>query len=206
MQYGMVIDTTLCAGCNACAVACKISNNLSKGVWWNHVSTEGGPTRDTASGTWPDNAMRFFPTACQQCRNPLCVAECPTGASQKGEDGVVTIDDGLCIGCGTCVNVCPYEVRTIMQDDPEWYQEVALGQFDAPVHEAGKAEKCTFCANLRERGEEPACVRACNLPARVFGDLDDPESDVSKMLAAGTREYVRLFEDEGTEPSVYYLV
>lgn len=206
MQYGMIIDTELCAGCNACAVACKINNNLPKGVWWNEVVTEGGSTRDTAGGAWPDNAMRFFPVACQQCRNPSCVAECPTGASQKGEDGIVFVDAGLCIGCGTCVKVCPYDVRTIMQDDPEFYQDIAIGQYDAPIHQAGKAEKCTFCSNVLMRGGQPACVKACNLHARKFGDLDDPDSEVSKIIASGEREYVRLLEDEGTDPCVYFLL
>lgn len=204
MQYGMVIDTQRCYGCNACAIACKLNNNLPNNVWWNTVLTEGGATRDTASGEWPDNAMRFFPKACQHCRKPLCVASCPTGASQKGEDGIVFIDQELCIGCGTCLTACPYEVRTIMQDESEYHQEVALGQWDAPEHKAGKAEKCTLCSNLLGRGKEPACVRACSMHARIFGDLDDPDSNASKALAKG-RDCVRLGEESGAEPSVYYL-
>lgn len=205
MQYGMVIDTQRCYGCNSCAVACKISNNLPKNVWWNTVLTEGGATRDTAGGEWPNNTMRFFPKACQHCRKPTCVASCPTGASQKQDNGIVTIDHSVCIGCGTCIEVCPYDVRTLMEDPPTYYQDVALGQWDAPEHTAGKTEKCTFCANLLDRGEEPACVRACSVHARLFGDLDDPDSDVSKKLAEG-REYLLLHEEEGTEPCVYYLI
>ena len=206
MRYGMVIDTELCAGCNACAVACKINNNLPKEVWWNSVVTEGGATRDTASGEWPNNSMRFFPKACQHCRKPFCVAQCSTGATYVADDGTVQIDAEKCDGCGACIEACPYDVRVLVQNEPEYYQEVALGQWDAPKHSAGKVEKCTLCANIRERGGEPACVKACNLHARVFGDLDDPESEVSQILASGEREYMRLLEEEGTEPNVYYLM
>ncbi|WP_367178843.1 4Fe-4S dicluster domain-containing protein [uncultured Slackia sp.] len=206
MRYGMVIDTELCAGCNACAVACKINNNLPKEVWWNSVVTEGGATRDTASGEWPNNSMRFFPKACQHCRKPLCVAQCSTGATYVADDGTVQIDAEKCDGCGACIEACPYDVRVLVQNDPEYYQEVALGQWDAPKHSAGKVGKCTLCANIRERGGDPACVKACNLHARVFGDLDDPESEVSRILASGEREYMRLLEEESTEPNVYYLM
>lgn len=205
MQYGMVIDTQRCSGCNSCATACKLNNNLSKNVWWNTILTEGGATRDTASGEWPNNEMRFFPKACQHCRKPLCVAACPTGASQKGEDGIVFIDQELCIGCSSCISACPYDVRTLMQDEPEYYQDVALGQWDAPAHRAGKVEKCTFCSNRLARDEMPACVRSCNVRARLYGDLDDPESAVSKAIESG-REYVRLEEGSGSDPAVYYLV
>ena len=205
MQYGMVIDTRRCYGCNACAVACKLSNNLPKDVWWNTVLTEGGATRDTAGGTWPENEMRFYPKSCQHCRKPLCVAACPTGASRKRDDGIVSIDQGLCIGCRACIEACPYDVRTLPEDDPAYYQDVALGQWDAPQHVAGKTEKCTFCSNLIDRGEEPACASACSVKARLFGDLDDPESAVSKALASG-RAYTRLIEESGAEPSMYFLV
>lgn len=205
MQYGMVIDTYRCYGCTSCAVACKLSNNLSNGVWWNDIVTEGGDSRDTPSGEWPNCEIRYFPKACQHCRKPLCVASCPTGASQKGDDGIVFIDQELCIGCGTCLTACPYDARTIMQDDPEYYQDVALGQWDAPQHKAGKAEKCTLCSNLIGRGKQPACVNACSMHARIFGDLDDPESEVSKALSSG-REYLRLDEESGADPSIYYLL
>ncbi|MDR0350426.1 MAG: 4Fe-4S dicluster domain-containing protein, partial [Coriobacteriales bacterium] len=161
MQYGMVIDTVRCYGCNACAVACKLNNNLANGIWWNTILTEGGATRDTASGEWPNNEMRFFPRSCQHCRKPLCVAACPTGASQKREeDGIVIVDTELCIGCATCLTACPYDVRTLPEDEPTYYQEVALGQYDAPLHRAGKTEKCTFCSNLIDRDKAPACIQA----------------------------------------------
>lgn len=204
MQYGMVIDTQRCYGCNSCAVACKLNNNLPKNVWWNTIETEGGATRDTASGTWPKNEMRFYPKSCQHCRKPLCEAACPTGATYKRDDGIVAIKQDLCIGCRSCIEACPYDARTLPEEDPEYYQEVVLGQWDAPEHIAGKTEKCTFCSNLIERGEEPACVRACSVKARLFGDLDDPESAVSKALATD-RTVVRLLEESGSDPSVYYL-
>lgn len=205
MQYGMVIDTRRCYGCNACAVACKLSNNLPKDLWWNTVLTEGGATRDTASGEWPRNEMRFYPKSCQHCKKPLCVAACPTGASQKRDDGIVVIDQGLCIGCRACIEACPYDARILPEDEPTYYQDVALGQWDAPKHTAGKTEKCTFCSNLIDRGEDPACMKACSVKARLFGDLDDPDSVVSRALASG-RESKRLIEESGAEPSVYFLL
>lgn len=204
MRYGMVIDTERCTGCHACALACKLNNNLPKGVWWNDIKTEGGDTDDTASGEWPNNEMRFWPIACQHCKEPLCLSVCPTGATQQREDGIVIVDSELCIGCEACKKACPYDVRVLESDEPEYYQDIMLGQFDAPQHKGGSMGKCTFCANLIDRGKQPACIAVCPIEARTFGDLDDPESRVSKLLASG-REVVRLHEEAGTDPSVFFL-
>lgn len=211
-HYGMAIDLTRCFGCHACEVACKVANNNPADVAYNKIYNVGaiGETEpvayDTASGTYPNCSLSFLPMNCQHCENPSCLEVCPTGATMKDEEtGVVYVDDTLCIGCKSCISACPYEgVRTLVSDEPEWFQDVAVGEFDAPAHLGNTVEKCTFCRNLTSRGEVPACMQLCPGRARFWGDLDDPESDVSKLIAS--RDTMRLSEDAGTSPSVYYLV
>ena len=142
---------------------------------------------------------------CQHCETPACFAVCPTGATQKDEKtGIVTVDGETCIGCGSCIQACPYQgVRTLIGDDPDYYLDVVVGEADAPAHKPSTVEKCTFCKNLVDRGEEPACMQLCPGRARHWGDLDDPESDVRKAIEG--REYEFLQEDAGTGPSIYYL-
>lgn len=205
MRYGMAIDLTLCFGCTECAVACKSNNNLPNGVWWNRVHTEGGAHDDTAKGTYPDLSMRHFPVSCQHCANPACEAVCPTGATSRNpETGIVSVDAEECIGCGSCIEACPYQVRVLNVGEPAYAVDFMLGDYDAPKHMANTVEKCTFCANRLDRGEMPACMELCPGRARYWGDLDDPESDVRRAMEG--RETMRLLEDAGTEPSVYYLL
>lgn len=205
-HYGMVIDTTRCFGCNTCAVACKMANNLPVDMWWNRIYTVGGEARDTAEGTYPNVSMSFLPVNCQHCENPACVAVCPTGATYRdGDTGIVMQNTEACIGCRYCIEACPYTgVRQYNYDEPQSYTDFALGDADAAPHLSVTVEKCTFCAHRVARGEQPACVELCPGRCRFFGDLDDPESEVSKLIAS--REYKQLLEDEGTRPSVYYLV
>ena len=116
----------------------------------------------------------------------------------------MSVDSELCIGCESCVHACPYEgVRTLIKNEAEYYLDVVVGEFDAPPHKGGTVEKCTFGKNLIDRGEVPACMQLCPGRARYWGDLDDPESDVSKAVEG--REYVLLNESAGTSPNVYYL-
>lgn len=204
MRYGMAIDTVRCFGCQACAVACKVANNLPRDIWYSAVKTIGGETRDTAGGEFPNCRLSFLPMQCQHCDSPACLEACPTGATQKREDGIVWVDSEKCIGCKACMTACPYEgVRTLIEDDPEYYLDVVVGELDAPAHKAGTVEKCTFCHNLIDRGETPACMQLCPGRARYWGDLDDPESEVSKYIAA--HEAVLLQEEDGTSPKVYYV-
>lgn len=205
-RYGIAIDTRRCFGCQTCAVACKMCNNLPNGVWYNVVATEGGDHPDSAAGTFPDVTMRYLPASCHHCDNPACVEACPTEASKKDpETGIVSIDSETCIGCKACVAACPYEgVRTYIESVPEFYTDSAMGDVSAPVHVEGVVEKCNFCLPLIQRGEQPACMQLCPGRARYWGDLDDPESEISKLLAS--RDYERPQEDAGTGPNTYYLI
>ena len=148
--------------------------------------------------------MYYLPMQCQHCAEPACLEVCPTGATQKREDGIVFVDSELCIGCESCAKACPYEgVRSLISDNPEYYLEVEVGEFDAPPHTAGTVEKCTFCKNLIDRGDVPACMQLCPGRARYWGDLDDPASEVSKAIEG--RDCHLILEAAGTSPSVYYL-
>ncbi len=217
-RYGMAIDLNRCVGCQACATACKIANNLPKNITYNTVYTKsdtdpdtfgtavahGAIANDNAGGVFPNCVLSFLPVQCQHCDEPACLPVCPTGATQKREDGIVWVDSSLCIGCRACIMACPYDnVRMMNEGDPEYYLDVVVGEADAPVHQKGTVEKCTFCHNLIDRGEVPACMQLCLAGARFWGDLDDPESDVSKAIEG--RKYRKLREDAGTAPNVFYL-
>ena len=205
MQYGMVIDLKKCMGCQTCATSCKLANNLPKGVWWNTVHTEGGTTIDTASGTYPDCSLQHYPVACQHCKKPSCVDVCPTGASTKDpENGIVKVDYDTCIGCKMCMEACPYHVRTYNDGAPAYTLDFMVGNAEVAPHQENVVEKCTLCENLIDKDQDPMCVQACVGYARYFGDLDDPSSKVSELIAS--RENIQLLADQGTDPSVYYLV
>ena len=177
-RLGMVVDLALCIGCNACAVACKQENDvpLTKfNTWVESWDVDDGGRIRRAN----------LPKLCNHCANPVCVHVCPTGASYVDADGSVQIDAGKCIGCKYCMAACPYGVRYL-------------------VEETGDVHKCTFCHHRSSNGLLPACVGTCVTKARVFGDLNDPDSDVSKLLAeAGGGEV--LLADMGMEPSVRYV-
>ena len=131
---------------------------------------------------------------------PICEAE-----YEDYSDAKIYLDfAGSIIGCESCIKACPYEgVRTLIPDEPVYHLDMAVGEADAPRHRGGVVEKCTFCQNLLSRGETPACMILCPGRARYWGDLDDPESAVSKEIAS--KNYKVLNEEAGTEPSVYYL-
>lgn len=202
-RYGMAIDKTKCIGCKTCLMACKVSNNLPKDVWYNRYVTEGADEEFAAQGTYPNLSMVSYTVTCQHCANAACVEICPTGATAQREDGIVTVDAEKCIGCKSCIQACPYDVRTLVEK-PEFYVDgVTLGRGTTPEHVSGVVEKCTFCSDLIAQGKNPACMDLCPARARSWGDLDDPNSEISKLIAS--REYDLLLEEEGTEPSVYYL-
>ena len=203
-RYGMAIDLSRCIGCNTCAVACKVSNNLPKDVWWNVVHTEGRDFADTSKGTYGgEMQLSWLPVNCMHCENAVCEEVCPTGATVKRDDGIVTVDEETCIGCKSCMEACPYDVRRLIVNEPEYYLELPIGDPAAKSHKGGTVEKCDFCAGRIDRGEKPACMELCPGRARYWGDLDDPESEVSQFLSG--RNATVLLEEEGTSPSVYYV-
>lgn len=147
-KKGFFIDQSKCWGCRTCQVACKDKNDLPIGALFRNVSSY-------EIGQYPEAKFFHYPRTCNHCINPACVANCPTGAMHiDDEDGTVQHSDEACIGCGTCAKSCPYEVPVI-------------------VEEEGIARKCDGCKQLRENGEEPACVASCIMRAIEFGDFDE---------------------------------
>lgn len=202
-KYGMVIDLERCIGCYSCAVGCKVENNVPMGMAWNRVLTRGGNQLDTAAGVFPKVEMEWLPLACQHCEDAPCVKVCPVGASYKAEDGRVLIDYDKCIGCRYCMAACPYGARSFNWSEPDRIPEHDTGDPDVKPRKRGVVEKCTLCEHRAAKGEEPFCVVSCPGRARIYGDLNDPNSEVSQLIA---RNYgFRFLEEKGTKPQVYYL-
>jgi len=204
-RLGMVVDLNRCTGCWTCAVACKAENNVGAGLFWLRILTIGGSHQiDVPAGTYPDVAMAYQPTGCFHCDNAPCVKACPVGATFRRDDGIVLVDYDKCIGCRYCMIACPYNNRVFnwqspVQDPPA--SVVSVGT--QPARPKGVVEKCTFCAHRVDAGLEPRCVVACPAGARFFGDLADPASEVATLVR--TKPTYRVFEEKGTEPSVYYI-
>lgn len=176
-RYGMAIDETKCVGCYACRVACQNQNNLRAHEAYNHLE-------EREYGVFPDYRRVFLPVQCQHCDNPPCVHVCPTRASIKRSDGVVLVIEENCIGCKYCIAACPYNVRIIKKE--------------------GYIEKCRFCIEFVEAGLEPACMTTCMTNVRIFGDLDDPNSRISRYVAEN-RHRLRQFKGElNTRPRIFY--
>ena len=205
-RYGFAIDTRRCIGCSTCVVGCKLENYVPDGTFWNRVLTDGGAREDTPAGNYPNLSMVQFTVNCQHCENPACVKVCPVGATYKDpETGVVRQDYDKCIGCRMCMAACPYTgVRSFNWDEPKYAIGQAMGDADVPAHQKHVVEKCTMCWHRLAKDLAPACVEVCPARVRFFGDLDDPDSEVSQLIR--DREYMQLLAEEGTKPSVYYLV
>jgi molybdopterin-containing oxidoreductase family iron-sulfur binding subunit len=201
MKYGMVIDLRRCIGCNACTVACKQQYGNPPGIFYSHVGI-------TEVGKYPNARQVPLPVLCNHCDNPPCVDVCPTGASQKLDNGIVTIDANKCIGCRDCMVACPFNVRQFIGSEPKGYypdkgglttyEKVAYAQ-----HQVGTVEKCSFCAARLAQGQLPACVLTCVGQARFFGDLEDPNSQVSKLIVQFDAK--PLNPEAGTKPNVFYI-
>ena len=179
-HYALVVNADLCTGCMSCEVSCKQENGVALGQYWNKV------LRYT-QGTFPDTKQFWLPTMCQQCEDAPCVNVCPTGASYRNEDNIVLVNTEKCIGCRYCMMACPYGVRS-------WNEEIKAVQ------------KCTLCNHLTSVGEDPACVKNCASKCRYYGDLDDPNSDASKALAAADPETIHRMKDVGNHPATAYIL
>jgi len=177
MRYAMAIDTKRCVGCADCVVACQTENNVPIGYCRDWIVEE-------TTGKYPDLKMEIRSERCNHCDNSPCVRCCPTGASHYSDGGIVLVTQDECTGCKACIASCPYDARF--------------------VHPEGYVDKCTFCIHRVKEGKEPACVSVCPTHAMIFGDLDDKNSEISKVLAS--REYKTLIPEAGTSPRVYYLI
>ena len=200
-KLGIAINKTRCIGCQTCAHACKMQNNVPSGMRWNRVLTEGCDVEDGALGEFPNLSRGYLPVACQHCENPACLRVCPTGATYKDDKGRVEVDYEKCIGCRMCMAACPYNARVFNWNDPKREPDFNYGDKDVPVRGKGVVEKCTLCKERTDRGEEPMCVKCCPVKARTFGDLDDPNSEISKLVVA--RKAGVLLEEQGTRPQVH---
>ncbi len=200
MRYAMVIDLRKCVGCNACTAACKQTNATPPGVFWCRVL-------NYELGEYPQSRLRFLPMQCMHCQDAPCLEACPSGATYRGEGGLVLVNDDLCIGCRYCIMACPYESRSFNSTRPaEYYSGQGAMKFEQERyadHPKGAIEKCNFCAPRLKVGKLPACVATCPSGARIFGDLDDPSSQVSILVTSGLAK-PRL-EDQKTRPSVFFI-
>lgn len=198
MRWGMVIDLKRCIGCYACQLSCKAENGTPPGVFYARVLKREEGEQATA------RAM-FLPVLCNHCEDAPCVSACPTGASFKWEDGIVDIDHDKCVGCRSCMMACPYGNRYYNDGPAHYYPEgvTAYEQVRSVGHPRNVVMKCNFCRDRVRIGKPPACVANCPTVARVFGDLDDPDSEVSRLIKE--RGGFTLLPDAGTGPSVYYL-
>lgn len=209
-RWAFVVDLNRCVGCQTCTSACKHENATAPGVQWRKVI-------DFETGTFPDVRRAFVPVGCMHCAQPSCMEVCPSTATRKRGDGIVTIDYDICIGCAYCAVACPYQARYKV-DRPS----AAYG--GAPMrHEAkrenparlGVAQKCTFCADRIDAGlaagltpgldidATPACAASCISGALAMGDLDDPASNVSLLLRR--RRHFAMHEELGNGPAIHYL-
>ena len=218
MRYGMVINLDKCIGCQTCAVVCKMHNSQPPGTWWNRAFTQGATYHQNAVGKYGEYKMEYLPVSCQMCDNAPCQKICPTGATYTDENGVVLVDYKRCIGCRACIAACPYGVRQFNWKDAKTLKQNEIGyEYGYPYdvkdepkrlvytlnRPSGVVEKCTFCTQYVAKGEQPACVQACPARARIFGDLDDSNSEVSRLVRK--HQVYRLLEQYGTEPKVYYI-
>ena len=185
-KYGFAINLHRCIGCRTCSISCKMENGVADGLLRMRVlNDEERLVYDVPQGSYPALTMTWTPVPCQHCDGAPCVAACPQkGATYKRDDGIVLVDEEKCIGCGLCVEACPYGARQLDE-------------------EAKKVDKCTLCAHRLDAGlGTTMCQISCPGRALAVGDVDDPTSEVAKIIAE--HETTRLIESEGTGPQAYY--
>ena len=212
MRLAMALDLRRCIGCGTCIMACKVNNALPKGV-------RNIRLLDYEEGVYPKVKRSFILVQCMHCEDPPCVSVCPTGASYIADGGVVRVDQSKCIGCGSCIMACPYGARTLYEGFQPYYG-IDSTPFDEIVKQKwvpGTIIKCDFCYDkiypAIQKGLRPGidpeatpyCVLACPTNARVFGDLDDPESPISQLLMK-EKNVVQLKPELGTKPKFFYIL
>ena len=197
VRWGFLIDTTKCADdCQACVTACNEENGLTG---FNRPETDAQWIRKVTLKNKKTKYSFSLPMMCQHCAHPPCVDVCPTGASFKRADGIVLVDKHICIGCRYCMMACPYKARSFVH-------ETITDQVPDVPRGKGTVESCTLCVHRVDRGDIPACAEACAKteegPAILFGDLNDPESDIAKRVASENSTQVRA--DYRLDPGVRY--
>jgi len=209
-HWSIVADLNRCIGCQTCTSACKHANATAPGVQWRKVL-------DFEAGEFPDVSRAFVPVGCMQCDEPPCLDVCPSTATRKRDDGIVTIDYDLCIGCAYCALACPYQARSRVDKPNKAYKQGRMRhekQREVP-RRIGVAQKCTFCFDRIDAGladgltpgvdpdATPVCVNSCITGALYFGDMDNPDSNVSKLLDENS--HFQMHTDVGTGPNIHYL-
>jgi len=215
MRWGMLINLVKCAGCYSCAIKCKQEHFLPPGISWGKILVA------EEEGKYPTAKKKLYPVLCNHCNDPICVEVCPTGATAQREDGIVWIDQDKCIGCRYCLISCPYQVRSyVTEKEKEYFPGQGYTEWEKMgrklyPHQNDVVTKCNFCIERIDRGKEkglspgrdrdatPACVNTCPNKARYFGDLDDPNSEISMLIRE--KKAVPLHPEHGTDPSVYYV-
>jgi molybdopterin-containing oxidoreductase family iron-sulfur binding subunit len=192
VRWGMLIDTSNCAeGCNDCVTACNKENGLSGGV----AATDSQWIRKIEIKEIAGGRQLSLPMMCQHCENPPCVDVCPTTASFKRADGIVLVDKHRCIGCRYCIMACPYKARSFVH-------EALTDQNPDVPRGKGTVESCTMCVHRIDQGLQPACADACANKAILFGNLNDPESEIAKKVRTVASVQVRA--DLRLNPGVRY--
>ena len=221
-RWGMVIDLDKCTGCGDCVAACKLENNIptvtseeansGRALIWMDMMT-------SYEGEYPDVRVRRFPKPCFHCDNPPCTRVCPVRATYLNDEGLIAQVYNRCIGCRYCMAACPYNSKVFNWYEPNWEGNLDFCHNpDVSVRMAGVVEKCSFCSHRLQKVKEdadaeerpiadgeyaPACAESCPADAITFGDLDDPESQVSQLAKSSRAD--KIMEDLGTNPKVIYL-
>ncbi|WP_425398691.1 4Fe-4S dicluster domain-containing protein [Aeoliella sp.] len=214
VKFGYALNLSICIGCRKCAEACHKENNHDRasGNSYIRVLEMDKGSLDLESGNADyDHPVRqpdkfYMPVQCQQCDHPPCVNVCPVEATWKEDDGVVVVDYNWCIGCRYCEAACPYHARRFNWTKPEVPAEEInpdQGYLSNRIRPQGVVEKCTYCLHRTREGRLPACLEACPTGARVFGNLLDPNSEISYVLR--TKRVFVLKEELGTRPQFFYF-
>ena len=212
MRWGMVVDLSKCMRCHACVAACRVEHFLPLGITWPRLIA------------WEEIAeeLTTYPVRCNHCKEAPCVKVCITGATQHREDGIVWVDQDMCVGCRYCIIACPYQNRTFLSKDKDtgYFPGYELTEFEKVgkrlyPHTVGTTEKCNFCMERIDAGlakglepgvdreATPACANTCPASALTFGDLDDPDSEVRRLIRE--KKAFNLHPEYDTEPSIYYI-